>query len=233
MEGGFVGKEDVLSSNAVFIRHFDAKYVTNYIVEPRKGSKMKTFLKIATAVSALAITSAAYADSSTTVNIQGNAPAFCNIASATPTVIAGTTASAPTYSGGSVTFDYGNNLVDANGKGVALAGSVDYHISANGACAFSLSSAHGGLQNNTGQTGTVSNGGLIQYGASLNSPVDHLQATPIVGSSNPTVFGHIADGSTPNPNIVVTLAYGAAPTSYVLAAGAFSDTLTIGITATP
>ena len=201
---------------------------------------MNTFLKLATAVSALAILSgAAHADTiqaatNQTVEINGIAAAYCNISDPDASNL-GTTGTTSISQGVKTTFNYGTNFMGSDGKGKELKGQVKYTVSANGACQFKLQSTNGGfknMSNSNDQQGAAEPLPVKAYLGNSAPGTNSAWHDVTLGAANtdiPNATYNIPNTATPGTSNVY-LAFDVPGTTALLNAGDYSETITLNIT---
>ena len=169
---------------------------------------MKKLIALACAVSALALTSGANADTFA-VTLGGSVPGFCSL----------------TNNGGSHYVSIAG-LGAANGTIAGGSGSHTVNYSANTGCKFTLSSSHAAL------TGTGGNPQTIAYGAALVTG-SSAPTTYVPASTSPySVLDVGSAGIGVNPSGITPVTFGwnvpAQPTT-VYAKDDYEDTITIAL----
>ena len=180
---------------------------------------MTRYIKIACGVSALALACGAYADQ-TQVVIKGYAPGFCNISLLNYTV-----QNVLSYDDGkgNATFDYSptpslNFFVSSDGTGAARSATVNYSVTSNDQCNYSLSSMNWGLKNGT--TGSIRN-----YYADARPASRSATPVYLTGDSPGAVVNTFSIPAAPGLGTNAVVVEFNIPASGVLQAGQYQDTL--------
>ncbi len=186
---------------------------------------MSKFLWSTCAVSALALAYAAHADDSTyRLELQGTVPGFCNIAttgSDKPTFSTGDGATTEPAQGSiNVIF---TSFANADGTGKKLDGRATLHVNANAQCNYELRSINGALKNQQ-HAAEFRPYSAVAYPSSDSGvpvPLDGLSANRLVNSFS--VDAPVSSATT-SVNLDVSI-----PSSGVLAAGDYQDTLSLTV----
>lgn len=180
---------------------------------------MKKLLALACAASALALTSAAHADT-TSLTVNGTVLGYCTINQPTPS----------TYSLG--------NISNSNGARIGAKVGIPLTVAANGACQYTLTTTNGGLKGPTGSP-------LVPYFADVvagtstsvsTTPAWSVPGTAAAANTVLNAAGLVIPAVSSNPttqNVVVEVATTAdvSATPTVLSQGTYTDILVVTVTA--
>ena len=189
---------------------------------------MKKIFALACAASALAITSAADAESSIgskgdqfSVAIKGTVPGYCTLSSPSTFNVSNGSYTPSGGSNGTGTFDI-SNLGNAGGLVQGWSATGSFQITANESCNLSLISANGGLKNTSNTSANNISYNAVVYDSQSSATPVQVTTPNMPFSSFNSKFDPVNLG-----NETVNFGVSISPGSNPVAAGVYQDTLTL------